>query len=76
MGICIEDPVITQTERDGSISDFGELRYIGECANPNCKFCHNVVLYDDYECFEDGDDNLFCSEESFKAFYGFRLHEV
>ena len=40
--------------------------YIGECAT-----C-NAILTTETEAFTDEDDNLFCSSECFKGYYGFK----
>ncbi len=62
-------PHIDYTERFGSLCDFKEPEYIGECALP---ICRHRDIYDNYEYFTDGIGHLFCTREHADLFYGIK----
>lgn len=65
----MDNPQIKLTERFGSLRNFSEPEYIGECALQSCS---DKALYDDFECWTDNFGNYFCCEEHAREFYGIK----
>lgn len=65
----MEHPEIRYAERFGSLWDFAEPIYIGQCALTTCM---HKDIYDDFEYWTDDDGHLFCSREHADRYYGLR----
>ncbi len=62
-------PDINSIERFGSLWDFSEPQYIGECSLSSC---HSKDIYDNFEYWTDDCGHLFCCREHADLFYGLR----
>ena len=66
----MQDPIIDYTEKLGSLWNFKEPEYIGECSLCSCR---HKEIFDDFEYWTDNYGNYFCSREHADKFYGLRL---